>query len=605
MNKLGTYQQVEASTYIPVIGSLSSLMITGLAVKTMWNDRNHDTKTLSGSEHAKLALYNIVNIASLGLVGTSFGVVKLVACFFSSLANCCSAKQSDVESKKSESTEAKDLSFLTPKKGTSKKDALSKAKVVEMLSPEPSNEKPVKDANELSAFAGIFRYINSSTKKLEEIQEELDQIVNESTAKRIDDLGVQLKHIKDAYHVLPILEQKVVSKFEIYPCRESGWIANIILSRFPELESQFSECALQNWENPDFEESGTELERAINEGIFREVQSIVDKAKSADDVRFVLKQYMLHSLKQTEIKEIKRAADVILAKFPGLVGHFSEKIQKSYREAALASSESCVTPKKLEAKESDLAPILSPQTTEGYTVIEVHEIDFLALLMNISSLGREKEETEQILTDNLDKAIERRLRQLPEQIDVMSSGEEVLPILEQSYMTGLKIYPLVGSFRAAKIVITKFPDLASRFFEDARQGYKEAVFPDPKDLKEEINKEILDQLKLVVAEGDENAVIAFLKENRFLVSALEVRQIKDINRAARIILDKFGGLVGYFSSQIQRDYTNKMNVFARGESKEAATAEEKTAVDPQEIKRKLIASLPKDPMANLKKRVEV
>ncbi len=335
MNKLGTYQMVEASTYIPVIGSVSSFLITGLAVKTMWNDRNHETKTLSGREHAKLALYNIVNIASLGLFGTSFGVVKLVACFFNSLANCCCAKQPNIE-KSAEATQT--VSFLTPKKAARGKDAVQREDVVEMLSPTPKKGKPAQELDEVGRFARLFAYINTREETLEEIQKELNKTIEEAIEKRISDLKDQIRDIDDARDVISILNQKVVSRLLIYPCFESSRIASIILSKFPELEARFSERARANWKAVGFFSNPDSVQDAINEAIFREARAIVNEAESAIDVEFILDQYMLHSFGQREIKEITRAASVILGKFPQLLGYFSDQIQKLFQPRSSSST---------------------------------------------------------------------------------------------------------------------------------------------------------------------------------------------------------------------------------------------------------------------------
>lgn len=156
---------------------------------------------------------------------------------------------------------------------------------------------------------------------------------------------------------------------------------------------------------------------------------------------------------------------------------------------------------------------------------------------------------------------------------------------------------------AANIVISSFPSLAHLFSEAAQEKYQDVVFLDPKTAPEKINEQILDQLASVVDGGDESAVVTFLQENRFLAETVEVRQIQEINRAARIILEKFPGLLGNFSRQIQRDYASKKSASSRGESKEATGAEDASDSTLSENKRRVIASLPANPMEILKTRV--
>lgn len=314
-SKLAIPSTVENSTYIPIIGAVSSFVITGIALKTMYSERSYETveKTLTYGQQGELALYNIVNMATLGAFGTCFGIVKLAVWLGKAACSCLAKKETPEPS--------------TPVKST---DLDITEEVRELTPVKTSKKHPKIDLIEICAR--LIIKINNYNSTIEEKQDKIDFAIEQQELLPVENLKKRLSTFKNDSEVMEALNEPSPPCIEIRPLTASFRAALIVLNKFPNLQPYFSKEAQSYWEKnkkTDFSSmskaiGADDVAGGVNVVLLLRLNRELTKIKDEKDVLRYLNWCMLENYYPCVLGEIEGVSDIVLEKFPSLQMFFDK-----------------------------------------------------------------------------------------------------------------------------------------------------------------------------------------------------------------------------------------------------------------------------------------
>ncbi len=318
-SKLGIQSTIENSTYIPLIGVISSLAITGIALKTMYRERSDLTteKTLTNRQQGELAFYNIVNVATLGTLGACFGIVKL-AIWLTKATCSCLAKKEDSQSPIENST------CLTPKKTID----IDITEEVKALTPVKVDEKSL-EMEKIKACLQLITKINCYNITLEEKQNKILSTIEKEDSAKIKDLKSRLPTITEESEVIKILQEPAFPYIEIRPLTESFRAARIVLNKFPQLQSYFSKETQADWESsskkdiPISKNEDLYLDE-VNMALLLRLRRELDEITEEKEVLRYLNWCMLEEYEPYTLGELEDVSTIVLSQFPSLQAFFDD-----------------------------------------------------------------------------------------------------------------------------------------------------------------------------------------------------------------------------------------------------------------------------------------
>ncbi len=334
-SKLAIPSTVENSTYIPLIGAVSSFVITGIALKSMYSERSYETakKTLTYGQQGKLAFYNIVNIATLGSLGTCFGIVKLAVWLGKAACSCLAKKELSQDSIESPN-------HSTPVKPTD----LDITEEVRELTPAKSNKQHSK-RDLIKTCATLIVKINDSNANTKEKQDKINSAIEKEDDAAVENLKKRLSTFEDESAVIAALKEPALPSIEIRSLTESFRAAIIVLNKFPNLRSYFSKEAQAHWENnkekdPSSISKGVgpdDVAGGVNVLLLLRLTRKLNDIKDEKDALPYLNWCMVKKYETYTLGQLEGVDDMVLEKFPGLKAFFDELLNDDEPDESLKS----------------------------------------------------------------------------------------------------------------------------------------------------------------------------------------------------------------------------------------------------------------------------